>query len=544
MALTLSGCALKNDMAYPKVNVAVTAFAVDGQKSVTIDAERKVVKVVIDEVSDISNLLVTDFTYTEGVTCSIEMPQHIDLSVPMKFTLSVYDTCDEWKIECEQPIERFVKIKDMIGDAEFDVDNRIAYVYLTEDYDFSAVVVEDMKLEAEGYDIVRTRGYESIGGEPQVRERETIFPMTLDCSMVRTFVAENDGKTVEWSLKVLPKIIELQITKLIPWSYSAELEFMFKGQTPVVEIKKSSSSKWETVDGVVITGVTGSLNLESLRPGYQYDVRITCGENECTESFKTGLPLQIPNSDFETWSMVGNTWYPCEASELRAWTCNSGVWSVDREGACPHPWDTANKGVNTGKAVNPSSPCHDHTAKPESKTAVKLVNAQALGLFAAGNIITGEFYGVEVSSAGAGAVLTWGSDFTGRPYALHGYYDYHAGTVNSAPRKGYEQFQGKPDTCQILFMLTDWDQPFLVKSALAQYVDFENDEHIIAMATIESDVDTGGEYVEFTLPLEYRDPTRTPKYVVMIACCSLRGNFFTGSYDSVMYVDDWELIYK
>ncbi|MBQ8854847.1 MAG: PCMD domain-containing protein, partial [Bacteroidales bacterium] len=37
---------------------------------------------------------------------------------------------------------------------------------------------------------------------------------------------------------------------------------------------------------------------------------------------------------------------------------------------------------------------------------------------------------------------------------------------------------------------------------------------------------------------------RKPKYIVAVACSSLYGDYFTGGQGSVMYVDEWEFMYK
>ena len=65
---------------------------------------------------------------------------------------------------------------------------------------------------------------------------------------------------------------------------------------------------------------------------------------------------------------------------------------------------------------------------------------------------------------------------------------------------------------------------------------------IIAIGKMESPVSTNG-FVEFTLPLEYRDLTRTPKYIVIACCSSYLGDYFTGSTDSLMYVDEFSFEY-
>ena len=107
----------------------------------------------------------------------------------------------------------------------------------------------------------------------------------------------------------------------------------------------------------------------------------------------------------------------------------------------------------------------------------------------------------------------------------------------------YADLLGTNDKAQILVFLADWDSPFRVATATQTFVDLENDPSIIALGSIETDVDTKGKYVEFECVLEYRDD-RKPTYIVAVACSSLYGDYFTGGKGSLMYVDEWEFIYR
>ena len=94
---------------------------------------------------------------------------------------------------------------------------------------------------------------------------------------------------------------------------------------------------------------------------------------------------------------------------------------------------------------------------------------------------------------------------------------------------------------QIQILLTDWDSMFRINTSKKQFVDFDNDPRIIAHGSLVSaDADDG--YVEFTIPLVYRND-RTPKYIVVVAAASRYGDYFTGAVGSVLKVDEFELIY-
>lgn len=191
-------------------------------------------------------------------------------------------------------------------------------------------------------------------------------------------------------------------------------------------------------------------------------------------------------------------------------------------------------------AVNSTRPEYAFVAKPGS-VAVRMESVYVFGKFAAGNIYTGQF-GKAVLSPVPGAELDWGVPFTTRPYSLKGYYSYAPKTINYASGK-YSDKMGTMDVAQILVFLTDWDAPFRVSTSTETFVDLENDPNIIASGCIETSEDTNGEYVEFECVLEYRND-RKPKYIVAVACASLYGDYFTGGQGSVMYVDEWEFVYR
>ena len=168
--------------------------------------------------------------------------------------------------------------------------------------------------------------------------------------------------------------------------------------------------------------------------------------------------------------------------------------------------------------------------------AARLQTSTALGMLAAGNIYVGKF----VKVAGLGAELDWGYQFTSRPLALKGYYKYAPKAIDMA-KDPYKELIGQSDQCQIQILLTDWDGMFRINTSKKQFVDFENDPDIIAHGSlVSSDNDT--QYVEFTIPLVYRND-RIPEYIVVVAAASRYGDYFTGGVGSVLKVDEFELIY-
>ena len=99
------------------------------------------------------------------------------------------------------------------------------------------------------------------------------------------------------------------------------------------------------------------------------------------------------------------------------------------------------------------------------------------------------------------------------------------------------------DICQIQILLTDWDKPFTVNTVNGDFVNFDNDPHIIAYGKLEDNTSSDS-YKEFEIKLKYRDTERTPKYIVITACASKYGDYFTGGVGSTLLVDEFEFVYN
>ena len=535
--VALNSCLIENDMSYPRVSADFTSFAVSGQESVTIDTQAKAVQVVLSETADITALEVTEIGFTDMTLCSPELAvgSVIDLSQPYKVTLSIYQDY-EWTISATQPIERYINCTNQIGDAELDAEKKQAIVRIAvaDEQDSQAlqsVVFNSMKLEPEGAGFL---GYvDNSSGTEEVKSFE--FPLTLDCTLTRTFVVKYGDEQIRWDVNVMPEEVEMAVTSVIPWCYSADIEGLFDGNgTPYLEYRTGSESTWTRAsDEVTVSGTALSAKLTGLIEGTAYYVRFSTSDKSGEEyTFTTGTPDQIENMDFDDWYMRDSkVWYP--------------TLEADYENKI---WDSANEGVAGFLSVNPTTPS-DNVATTVSSHSAKLTNMYAVIKFAAGNILTGDYVGLVGLS---GARLNWGTPFTGRPAGLKGYYSYSPGYLDYIDNNKVSSTE--LDKCQILVMLTDWDGPFEVDTTKPDdggFVDQENDPHIIAYGKIESDINTfeqpeadANGFIPFTLKLDYRRPDGVPKYAVVIACASYKGDLFTGSTSSVMYVDEFEFVYE
>ena len=164
---------IKNPLDYPFVPAEITAFQVEGQKSVTIDNINRTVNVVLKETADIDSIIVVDYKYSEAATALTELPSMIDLTKPVKVSFRTHpDQVYEWSIVATQPINRYVKCDNIVGDPVFDLEKKEIFAYFPEDQELSKIRFTKMKLEAQGSQIDSTFGYHSVDGvETEIKEK-------------------------------------------------------------------------------------------------------------------------------------------------------------------------------------------------------------------------------------------------------------------------------------------------------------------------------------------------------------------------------------
>lgn len=518
VGILLPSCVFENDMSYPVISGEFTVFEVEGSRSVTIDKQNRRVDIVLDELSDITAVKILDYAVSEGTEIVGVIPEVMDLTRPQKYVLRTYQDY-EWTISATQPIDRYVVVDNQIGDAEFNMAEKMVFVRVTDTQGLHNVTFRSMKLEPEGAEFISTTGYINVDGVSQEETRAVSFPMTLNCIVVRYFDLEYEGEVIRWVLKVIQEKISLNVSSVNAWATKAQIKGVYDGNgNPCVQYRKDSDAEWMTDENITIDGINISADITGLEAGTDYQVRfMNEGKYSPVSEFRTEEASQLYNFSFDNWYLDGKVWYPYLSDS-----------SPDEK-----VWDSANKGaanfIGSSTVPDDTYSVSGYSARMESRYAVIA--------FAAGNLYTGKFGKI----AGVGAELDWGTPFTSRPTALKGYYSYSPRPIDRV-KAPYEDMMGQMDKCQILVILADWEGPFRINTTAGHFVDVASDPHIIAHAVMESDEITDG-FVEFTLPLEYRDLERKPKYVVVACCASYLGDYFTGGEGSLMYVDEFEFIY-
>ena len=299
---------------------------------------------------------------------------------------------------------------------------------------------------------------------------------------------------------------------------------------------KNTDTWMDVATTVNAAASSASATLKGVTSATAYEYRLTDGEiSIATGEFTTETEIALYNGSFDKWFTDGSIIYAIDEADATQWDSNKKLISF---------WDSGNPGASLGNA-NPTSGENTivHTAGGMSaKMASQFVGIGGfLGQFAAGNLYTGHF----VKTIGtSGAELQFGSSFESRPTQLHGYVHYTPGTVDYVSDKA-PLSKGDTDQNDIYIALSDKPEPYTINTKEATFINYDTDPNIIAYGKL-SDADRGStnnEWREFTIDLKYRDLSRKPKYIIIVASASRYGDYFEGSTSSVMYVDDFSLIY-
>ena len=230
---------------------------------------------------------------------------------------------------------------------------------------------------------------------------------------------------------------------------------------------------------------------------------------------------QLYNLSLDDWSKDGKIWYPYAEGHSNT-------------------WDTGNKGtIVLGKNV--SEPEETYVAVPgPGKRAARLrsqfIGVLGIGKFASACLYTGHFGKVQGMD---GASFHFGVPFTGRPKSLHGYYSYKPGKINYA-HKSKASLKGTTDHGHIEIYLTTWTKPFLIDNTQGMSLN-PKAPNVIGYGVLDMSKATDG-YVEFDIPIEYKND-KTPTYMGIMVASSKWGDVFTGSTDTVLFVDEFEFRY-
>lgn len=524
VSLPVVSC-IRNDIPYPEIDAAITSLDADGAKSVSISTDIHEVVLTLEETVDISKVNIREVSFNdEAVAASDPIVGTKDLSKPLTVTLSAYENECSWAIKAEQPIERYFSLSGQIGGAVIDATNRRVVAQVPSGTDLTVMSVSSIKLGPEG----------------QTTYSPAISSLRNFEDPVELNVSYRDVNEV-WTLFVEEVEAAVSISKPDVWTGVAWLRASgIEGRDNGFRIRKAGSSDWKEVGGVTSEGGAFKAAAEGLEPLTEYECLAYSGEDVSeTLRFTTEAEFQIPNAGFEVFSNAESEKY-CSFYDPR-----SPIPDLQTKW-----WGSGNKGSTTvGAKFAITKP--DDTEKVEGKYSLKMESQYVVIKFAAGNVFSGE-YAKTIGTSGG--VIHMGRPFTLRPRKLTVWLKYKCGKIQQKTLGSYPADDvvkvGDNDRGIVWVALGTWDfhkyggtesSPVEVNTTDKSTFFDPDGKDVVAYGRFVTDHDM--EWTKVEIPLEYVSTSRRPTHIIISCAASMLGDYFTGSPDSILWIDDLRLEY-
>ena len=330
------------------------------------------------------------------------------------------------------------------------------------------------------------------------------------------------------------------------------------GATVQFAYSTDGGSTWEYADGVNYDEGVWKADLTGLTPSTEYTYALAInGEHVGSPlTFTTEAAPNLPNASFEYVSLVSGKDY------YKFYDPNCGV----ADGSYMF-WGSGNgegsEGVNGSANMGIVITTIDTGDKIDGNQSVLCQNNSIVGMLTAGNLFTGQFAGLVGTSGGK---VNFGRPWTSRPTALKIWAKYTTGQINILKNENLGVSKSDYDRAQIKVAIGTWDykkyggtkdSPVHVNTTDAStFVDFYTDESTIANGDLiiyndgyminngaKVTATTSG-WIEYTIPLDYRQFTTYPTHIVISCATSQFGDYFTGYDGGRLWIDAAELIYE
>ena len=525
----LTASCIKNDLPYPVEEIRILSvegvgFTVGASD---IDPIARTVTLHLDEPTNIAAVEVTAVTITEGGESSEPLTGIFDLRAPRVVTLSRYQEY-VWTITAQQPIERYFTVDGQIGTSEINPVTRTAVAYVPEGTDLRNIAVTSLKLGPAGITAMT----------PPLAE---LADFSAADHLRYVYLDYHDIRQERWSLYVRETSVKVQLTQVDVWERIAWLTGAAEAGSRVgFRYRPSGSESWIDVpqEQIAVAGGSFSARITGLQPQTAYDfIAVSNDDLSAIVQQTTGALESFPNGGFEEWCTEKEIIYPYLSAEAAY-------------------WGTGNPGASIANAVLTEGVADPRPGSPgqlAARLTSKFANLVGIGKFAAGNLFIGSY----ARNDGTHGIVDFGRPFTAHPVALHGWLKFNCGTIDrvgtGAQPPGENLKAGDPDCGMIYIALGDWDpavyggtaaSPVEIRTREIEKTAFNpNSAAVIAYGEMPLTYNYDG-WTEFTLPLEYRATNRRPTHIIIVCSASRYGDYFTGSSQSVLWLDDFELIWE
>lgn len=312
-----------------------------------------------------------------------------------------------------------------------------------------------------------------------------------------------------------------------------------------MQYRVRGADAWNRIEPVNVSRASDSYEffIDGLQPNTTIEYRTVwtkagnTAESASSVQTITTATNKIPNGDFEDWN-----------------TSNKATLMYNKTSMF---WDSGNHGSSTmNKNVTSPDSNVKHGGSYSAKLQSQFVGVAGIGKFAAGNAFVGEY----LETSGTDGVLGWGRPFYYKPKGLKGFVKYTPGTVKYTDSGAPDIVNGQSDKGIIYIALLTDDMnaqgdnsnanrakyPVVVRTKASERQLFNpKGANVIAYGELVFDKATDGNaMVEFNIPLEYYESMKDENvcYLLLVCSASKGGDYFAGG-DSVMYLDDFELVY-
>ena len=304
-------------------------------------------------------------------------------------------------------------------------------------------------------------------------------------------------------------------------------------ENPKLQYRAQGESAWLSVDINATRSIDTVIKITGLNPSTVYEYRVVAGsETDGVFEFESEIATVttesqfiIPNASMEDWSEYGSSIvFPGSGSERTF-------------------WDSGNEGAKKANDIlTSSSSDYHHNGNMSARLESKFASVFGIGKFAAGNLFVGSY----VKTDGTDGVLEFGRQYDGsHPSALSVWVNYRPASVSD---RKTDNLTGKDyDIGQIYVALST--EPVEIRTKSSNQKLFNPQESCILAYgeyTFDSSYGDDGGLKELKIPIQYyeRAKSQKPLYLIIVCSASKFGDYFEGGRGSVMYVDDFELVYE
>lgn len=347
-----------------------------------------------------------------------------------------------------------------------------------------------------------------------------------------TDAGSNTGKATAQIALAKP----VSITSQDLWFGTADLSAVVTNPATnnvTIKYRVSGAGAWTdlpTIKGA--DGYTYTAQITGYKPGKTYEYQLFENGVESGEIKNETTPAgtQMPNAGFEEWHQSGSSWYPFAEG-------GSEFWATGNPGSA-----LLQTNITTREADPRPSSSGQYSAKLQTTDIVKP---------AAGNIFIGEFGEPDVLSMSGTVNMGRAFTFNARPTKLRFWYKGNVGSGDKSrifvcltnmtkPGCTYHTVNTKSSEIDktVLdptkeFLYTNRQDPSTLEGHILGYGDLLIEQ-------------SQGEWTMVEIPINYRKKyeSEKPNVLILTASASYRGDYFEGSKDSNLYLDDIEFVYE